>query len=318
MKKAARAPLLFEPLFRERVWGGRRLESVFEKKLPPNGCIGESWEIVDRPEAQSIVRQGEFRGRSLHDLWENERAEIFGEAVVDAPRFPIFAKLLDARETLSLQVHPPAEVADELGGEAKTEMWYLAAADPGAEIYMGLKRGVSREQFERAIENGDAANFVHRLEAKPGDAFFVPSGRLHAIGAGALIVEIQQNSDTTFRVFDWNRTGTDGRPRALQIAPAMRSIDFSDIEPEAVRPDGEVLVRSPEFTVEKWNLEEARPALEALDSAALFVCLSGAAEMAEVSIRPGDFFLVPANAAETPIVPRKTATSLLRVTLPTR
>jgi mannose-6-phosphate isomerase len=318
MKTTAVAPLLFEPLFRERVWGGRRLETVFGKALPPGKSIGESWEIVDRPEAQSVVRQGEFRGLTLHELWQNRRAEIFGADVLDAPRFPIFAKLLDAREVLSLQVHPPAAIAQELGGEAKTEMWYLAETEPNADLFVGLRRGVSKEQFKHALQTGAAADHVHRIAAKRGDAFFVPSGRLHAIGAGNLIVEIQQNSDTTYRVFDWNRTGTDGRPRPLQIEQAMRSIDFSDVEPEAVRPDGELLVRSPDFTVEKWDLTEARPALDGLQGGALFVCLGGAAEMANISLQPGDFFLAPATAAGTKITPRAPATSLLRVTLPTR
>jgi mannose-6-phosphate isomerase len=127
-------PLLFEPIFMERVWGGRRLEELYGKKLPDGVSIGESWEIVDRPEAQSIVRNGELRGQTLHDLWTSHRAEIFGD-IPDAPRFPLLIKLLDAREKLSVQVHPPNELADELGGEAKTEFWYIAAAAPNAELY---------------------------------------------------------------------------------------------------------------------------------------------------------------------------------------
>ena len=134
-------PLVFEPLFMERVWGGRRLEEVYGKKLPDDLRIGESWEIVDRPEAQSIVRDGPLRGKSLHELWQNHRREIFGD-IADAPRFPLLIKLLDARETLSVQVHPPNELAAELGGEAKTEFWYIANADAGAELFVGLRRGI--------------------------------------------------------------------------------------------------------------------------------------------------------------------------------
>src|ERR1700682_2304525 len=131
-------PITFEPLFMERVWGGRRLESLYGKALPAGKRIGESWEIVDRAEAQSIVRSGPFLGETLHDLWTNRRAEVFGDGGPEAARFPLLLSLLDANESLSLQVHPPAEVAEALGGEAKSEMWYVAKAEPGAEIYAGL------------------------------------------------------------------------------------------------------------------------------------------------------------------------------------
>lgn len=310
-------PLLFEPLFRERIWGGRRLESLCRKKLPAGKCIGESWEIVDRADAQSVVRQGPHAGRTLHDLWRGHRSEIFGDEVVDSPRFPVFAKLLDAREKLSLQVHPPADVAAALGGEAKTEMWYVAAAEPGTEIFLGLRRGVSQEDFARALNDGTATQCLHRLEVKCGDVFFVPSGRLHAIGAGLVIVEIQENSDTTYRVFDWNRRSEAGSSRPLQIEEAMRSIDFADIEPQIIEPDGELLVRTPHFTVEKWSLTNARPALDH-SAAALFVCLRGTVAMAGMEMHRGDFFLVPAGATEAPLEPRSPQTDLLRVALPSR
>ncbi len=317
MNHPSRQPLLFQPLFRERIWGGRRLESAFGKKLPASQCVGESWEIVDRADAQSVVRQGHYRGLSLHDLWCDHRREIFGDEIAAAPRFPLFGKLLDAREKLSLQVHPPPEVAAALGGEPKTEMWYIAAADPGAEIFLGLRRGVSKEVFARAIASGNPTPFVHRLEVKSGDAFLVPSGRLHAIGAGLVIVEIQQNSDTTYRVFDWDRSRDAGSSRPLQIEEAMRSINFADFEPEKIEPEGEFLVQSPHFAVEKWSLTNARPALSR-SAAALFVCLSGAVLMDGIEMHPGDLFLVPASADETPLEPASSAASLLRVTLPSR
>src|SRR3982751_891205 len=148
--RMADQPLVFEPIFMERVWGGRRLESLFGKRLPPGARIGESWEIVDRPEAQSVVHDGTLRGETLHDLWMNRRAEIFGD-VPDAPRFPILVKLLDAQEKLSVQVHPPADAAKELGGEPKTEFWYVAETGPAAELYVGLKSGSSRADFANAL-----------------------------------------------------------------------------------------------------------------------------------------------------------------------
>ncbi len=317
MENPESAPILFEPIFQERVWGGRRLESAFGKKIPPRKSIGESWEIVDRAEAQSVVRQGHWCGRTLHQLWSDHRREIFGDDVPDTPRFPLLAKLLDAREKLSLQVHPSAEVAASLGGEPKTEAWYVAAADPGAELFFGLRCGTKRDDFADALRKGAVAELVHRLTIKAGDTIFVPSGRLHAIGPGILIVEIQQNSDTTYRVFDWNRRDRDGRERELHLEQGTKSIAFDDFEPGVVRPEGELLVRCPEFTMEKWDLTAPRPALDRRGGA-LFFCLTGALEMAGVELRPGDFFLVPASARHTPLAPLAPFTSLLRVLLPIR
>src|SRR4029453_10812967 len=149
------SPLTFEPIFQERIWGGRKLTDLFGKTLPPDKRIGESWEIVDRPEAKSIVRSGPLAGRSLHDLWVNCREQVFGK-VADAPRFPLLIKLLDCREKLSLQVHPPPEVAGALGGEAKTECWFIADAAPEAELYIGLQKTTKADQFKSAVEGGAA------------------------------------------------------------------------------------------------------------------------------------------------------------------
>ena len=311
------SPLVFEPLFMERIWGGRRLEDLFGKRLPPGKTIGESWEIVDRPEAQSVVRQGPRRGQTLHELWVEERAAIFGTDVPNSRRFPLLAKLLDTRERLSLQVHPSAQIAASFGGEAKSELWYFAAADDGAEIFAGLRAGVQPAQFEQAIDDGSVAELVPRLPVKSGDSFFVPGGRLHAIGGGNLVVEIQENSDTTYRVFDWGRTDDQGQPRALHRAESMRAIDFQDYEPKLVREDREQLFQSPHFVVERWSLNAARVASEQA-TFAIFVCLEGTVECGDVKAHPGDFFLIPACAAGSKLRPSTTTASLLRVTLPTR
>jgi mannose-6-phosphate isomerase len=311
------SPLVFAPLFMERVWGGRRLESLFGKQLPPGKRIGESWEIVDRPDAQSVVGQGPLRGRTLHELWVEERDAIFGTEMPDTPRFPILAKLLDARETLSLQVHPSAQIAASLGGEPKSELWYFAVADAGAEIFAGLRAGVQPAQFEQAIDDGSVAELVPRLPVKSGDSFFVPGGRLHAIGGGNVIVEIQENSDTTYRVFDWARTNDTGQRRVLHRAESMRAINFEDCDPQLVRQRGEQLLKSSHFVVERWKLGAARVASESA-AFAIFVCLEGAVRCGEMEARPGDFFLVPAGAARSELRPSVPTTSLLRVTLPAR
>jgi mannose-6-phosphate isomerase len=224
-------PLTFQPIFKERVWGGRNLERLYHKRLPPGVPIGESWEITDRPESASLVATGPLAGNDLRWLMEHHAKELLGSARSQHGRFPLLVKLLDAQEKLSLQVHPPADVAPRFGGEPKTEMWYIADARPGAELYAGLRRGVTRAEFERKIKEGSVADCFHRLPVKTGDVMFLPSGRVHAIGAGLVIFEIQQNSDTTFRVFDWNRPGLDGRPRPLHVEQSLQCIDFNDFEP---------------------------------------------------------------------------------------
>jgi mannose-6-phosphate isomerase len=308
------APLVFEPLFMERIWGGRRLEALYGKKLPPSVNIGESWEIVDRPEAQSVVHDGPLRGKTLHELWTDHRREIFG-AVADAPRFPLLLKLLDAHQRLSLQVHPPAAIAAELGGEPKTECWYIGAATPGAELFVGLDQPTSAADFESALARGDAESLVHRVRVREGDAMFLPSGRLHAIGAGNVIIEVQQNSDTTYRVFDWNRVEADGKPRALHIAQSLRSIDFDDVKPELIEPEGDSLVHDPLFEIEKWELKSERAVAPEGEFAIVF-CLTGAIECAGVVFVPGTFFLVPAQLSNRALKPRAERTTLLRITLP--
>ena len=224
-------PLTFEPIFQERVWGGRSLKSLFKKSLPPSQRIGESWEISDRPGAVSLISNGPLIGHDLHWLMENHAKELLGEVSDHDGRFPWLAKLLDANEDLSVQVHPPADIAPALGGEPKTEAWYIAHAKPGARLIAGLKRGTTRDNFEAKMYREDFPDCLHEMPSHGGDSIFIPSGRLHALGAGTVVFEIQQNSDTTFRVFDWNRTGLDGQPRKLHIDKAIRSIDFTDIEP---------------------------------------------------------------------------------------
>jgi mannose-6-phosphate isomerase len=227
-------PLTFQPIFKERVWGGRKLQQLFNKSLQTEAPIGESWEVSDRPDEVSVIANGPLAGKDLHWLVENHRSELYGEISTSNPRFPLLIKILDAREKLSLQVHPPANVAGQLGGEPKTEMWYIVHAEPNSKLYLGLKPGVTKEDFERRLREGSVEEAVHTVPVKAGDAVFVPSGRIHAIDAGLVIFEIQQNSDTTYRVFDWNRVGLDGKPRELHVAESLASINFDDVEPRAL------------------------------------------------------------------------------------
>jgi mannose-6-phosphate isomerase len=307
-------PLVFEPIFMERVWGGRHLESLYGKRLPSAALIGESWEIVDRPEAQSVVHEGPLRGLTLHELWCKHRGEIFGN-VPDSPRFPILCKLLDAQENLSLQVHPPRTIAKKLGGESKSELWFIAHAAPKARLYAGVKKGTTRDAFAKALEQGRIDKHLHALEVKAGDAIFLPSGRMHALGAGVVLVEIQENSDTTYRIYDWDRTKKGRATRQMHIAEAMQCVDFNDVEPGLLCPEGESLVGNELFEIEKWNLSREREIAES-GRFAIVVCINGEIECAGRKFKPGDFFLMPAQLDDRTIRPLSGDVSLLRVTLP--
>ena len=308
-------PLTFEPIFIERMWGGRRLKSEFYKKLPPHKCIGESWEIVDRSEAQSVVAGGPLGGKTLHELWTQHREEIFGD-VPDTLRFPLLIKILDAQEKLSLQVHPPESVASRLGGEPKSEFWYVAAANSDAEIFLGFREPITRDSFEERLRGGTVIDYIHRIAVQSGDAIFLPAGRVHAIGAGTLLIEIQQNSDTTYRVFDWNRADpTTGKQRDLHIQQAIQCIDFEDVQPKLIQSEGELLISHSLFEIRKWNLDKAREAAP-LGQFAIVCCLTGNLSCAKASLTPGEIFLIPAHLEDRQLKPLAPNTSLLRITIP--
>ena len=302
----------------ERVWGGRSLETVYGRTLPGDAPHGESWEVVDREGEQSVVKNGPLAGKTLHELWMEDRDVVFGKTA-DAGRFPLLVKILDARDRLSIQVHPPASEAEALGGEPKTEMWYIAAAEPGAKLYVGLKDGVTREDFEKGIADGKTESQVHEITTKAGEFIFIPSGRLHAIGAGLLIFEIQQNSDTTYRVFDWNRLGLDGKPRDLHVAESLQCIDFSDSEPTMDEPNGELLVDCDLFHIEQWEVPPGgRPCGEP-GTFSIITVIEGKVQCGGATFQQGDFFLVPAAMSEgarllTPVEGEKPL--VLRTTIP--
>jgi mannose-6-phosphate isomerase len=318
-------PLTFQPIFKERVWGGRELEKLYGKKLPPGAVIGESWEISDRPGDESVIANGQFAGKNLRWLMENHSTEILGGAKpATGNRFPLLCKILDAREKLSLQVHPPADKAAEIKGEPKTEMWFIADAAPGASLYVGLKRGVTRAEFEKKISDGSVADCFHRVPVRAGDTMFLPSGRVHAIGDGLVIFEIQQNSDTTYRVFDWNRVGLDGKPRELHIVQSLASIDFNDFEPKLVETkfiaDGKIqkrsLVKDPLFNVETRMLNSSANGLLKPKKLQIVAVTGGEIEIKSgstvVNLSAGQFSLVPASLERTEVLAKSDAV-LLRV-----
>jgi mannose-6-phosphate isomerase len=312
-------PLTFEPILKPRVWGGRTLETAYGKRLPPSEPIGESWEVADRPGDESVVANGPYAGRTLRWVMEQHGPALTGSASPAGGRFPLLCKILDAREKLSLQVHPPSSSL----GEPKTEMWYVAHADPGAELYVGLKRGVTRERFERALHEGTVAECFHRIAVRSGDTMFLPSGRVHAIGGGLVIFEIQQNSDTTFRVFDWNRVGLDGKPRDLHVAESLQSIDFSDVEPSLVDATASThghygvraLVRHPLFDADLYHAE-MQDVLAFTDAALRVVAVVSGRVRASggglsLELGAGDFCVVPAALAHATLDATHGATFLV-------
>lgn len=259
-------PLTFEPRFRDYLWGGRNLEAL-GRRLPA-GIVAESWDISGHPSSPTAVDAGPYQGRLLSELLDELGLDLVGmrnRVALERGRFPLLVKLLDANQDLSVQVHPDDAYAQEHeGGElGKTEMWYVLRAVPGARLIYGLRRGVTRERFVQALQTGTLESCLHYLSVREGDAIFIPAGTVHALLAGLVVAEIQQNSDATYRVYDWNRLGPDGRLRPLHIEKALEVMDFSQIEPGAYVPQliearegvrREVISRCRHFTVEKVQL----------------------------------------------------------------
>jgi mannose-6-phosphate isomerase len=230
--------LRFEPLLKEAVWGGRRMEGLLDRRLPGGGPIGESWELVDLPSDQSLVRGGPFDGTSLEAILAKRGRELLGGAALLDGRFPLLFKFIDANSTLSVQVHPDEAACARLRGGArpKTEAWYIIEAAKGASLYVGLVEGVSRERFADALAAGKVEELLNRVPVSPGDLAYLPAGTIHAIGEGIVLAEVQQSSATTYRVFDWNRVGLDGKPRTLHLEQALESIHFGSTGAPTLTP----------------------------------------------------------------------------------
>lgn len=257
-------PLRFRPLFRRYLWGGRRLATMLHKPLGEGDDYAESWEIVDHGEDQSIVAAGPMAGKSLHELVAEQGEALLGRHHPQQ-NFPLLFKFLDANQPLSVQVHPNDAYAQQMNPPdlGKTEAWIVLHAEPGSVLYAGLKRGFDRAAFAREVERGTTELCLHQIQPRAGDCVFIPAGVPHALGAGLVIAEIQQASDTTFRVFDWNRVGADGRPRALHIAQALEVIDYEHgpVAPQTPepteRPEVERLVKCDKFMLDRWTISQA-------------------------------------------------------------
>ena len=309
-------PLKMQPMFKERVWGGRRLADLLGKALPPDLRIGESWELADHPHGRSLVAEGPMAGKTLRWVLEQHGAAVLGRDEFQrggAARFGILVKFIDASDRLSVQVHPDDAYAGahHAGESGKTECWTVMHADPGAWLIYGLKPGVTRAGFASALKNGKVEELLAVRPVNAGDFIWVPAGTVHALGPGVVMAEVQQNSDVTYRVYDWNRKGLDGKPRELQVREALETIRFSGEQAPAggrgktADETGlliDHLADCHAFSLARIQLDRRPWAADTDGGYVVLVVLSGVARLvtteANMAIRAGDTILVPADAQE--------------------
>jgi len=313
-------PLRFEPIYKDYLWGGNRLESIFGRDLQGCRIVAESWEICDYGIQQSRVENGPLAGMTLSQLVHNYGEQLLGSQVWRAKnafgqdRFPLLVKFLDARENLSVQVHPNDQMAAELDPPdlGKAEAWVVIDAEPGSLIFAGLNAGVGREALVEAMESGRLEECLHRFEPKVGDCVFIPAGAVHVLGAGVMVAEIQQASDTTFRLFDWNRPGIDGKPRPLNVDMGLKAIDFGlgPIGPIArgandfqiAEEASEDLVECDKFVLNRRTTSKPF-GLGGDGKCRILTMLQGRAEVGDCTLPSGRTVLLPAALPEVQVSP---------------
>ena len=316
---------LFHPILKEVLWGGAAICPF--KGLPADPRrIGESWEVSDVEDRRSVVSGGSESGTPLDELIRRHGADLVGRSVMErfGERFPLLIKFIDAHDDLSVQVHPDDELArqrhDSFG---KTEMWYVVQATPGAALYSGFSRPIDADEFRHRVEEGTIMEVLRRYEVCPGDVFFLPAGRVHAIGAGCFVAEIQQTSDVTYRIYDYDRRDVDGRPRELHIAQALDAIDYT-YHPDhrtryTPRPDSVAeLAHSPYFTTHLLDLTSLPMTRDfaQLDSFVIYICTEGVVTIRddsrrECTLRRGQTVLLPATTRSVTLTPAPSSAKLL-------
>jgi len=321
-------PLVFQPVYKDYIWGGNKIAALYKRGLPA-GVYAESWEIADRPEGMSVVMNGPLAGRDLFSLMK-----LYGEKLMGRPfnEFPLLVKIIDAKEKLSVQVHPDTAGARDTGGDPKSEMWYVLAAEPGAEVYAGLKPGVTAASFKEALVKEKAGELLQNIPVAKGDVVVIPGGRIHAVGPGCLILEVMQNSNTTYRLFDWNRLGKDGQPRALQINKAMKVVRWDDPEspkidlakhPLKFDRDGNAvaeLLSTSFYKFEKINVAGSLPCVTDGNTFHILFVDEGVVELAsgseKMKMESGMTVLVPAALSKYSLTVNQGKATVLRISLP--
>jgi len=320
-------PLTFQPVFKDYPWGGRRLATELGRTIP-DGIVAESWDIAGHPNGSSTVREGALAGLTLPEVlarWGKDLVGSRNSKAVESGKFPLLVKILDANTWLSVQVHPEDEYALEHEGDyGKTEMWVVLRAEPGAELIYGFRPGADRERFAEAIDEGNTEEWLHRLPVKPGDVVFVPAGTIHALGPGVMVAEIQQNSDTTYRIYDW------GRPRPLHIRQSLDVLNFDNVEPAAYMPtqitDGgprrELIGECAYFRTERVFLQDGEYFAGDCDGSTFEIwgVLDGSVDITSdggsVQLQAVDWALLPATLGPFEITARGTTISLRVLTPP--
>jgi mannose-6-phosphate isomerase len=259
-------PLKFHPVFKRYLWGGRRLGTVLGKPIGPGEDFAESWEVADHAQGQSVVSNGPLAGMSLHQLVLERGPELLGRHA-PLPRFPLIFKYLDCQQDLSVQVHPDDVAAARLEPPdlGKTEAWLVLDAQPGSRIFAGLKSAIDRATLAREVSKGRTELCLHSFEARAGQCIFIPAGTVHALGSGLLVAELQQASDTTYRLYDWQRVGPDGLPRKLHVDEALQAINYAAraVYPQTPQPTEQAhierLVSCDKFVLDRWTVTVERP-----------------------------------------------------------
>jgi mannose-6-phosphate isomerase len=322
-------PLQFEPIYQYRLWGGRRLTEILSVPLPGNGPIGEAWLLSDRDDYQSKVVNGNLKGWTIGQLMNKFPEQLMGKLAGRFNKFPLLLKFLDAHEMLSVQVHPSDAYKSLLpsGETGKTEAWVVLKASPESRIYAGLKSGTTAENLRESIAKGEVQDHLSSFTPTPGDAVFLPAGTVHALGGDIVVFEVQQNSDVTFRLFDWNHVDAKtGQPRPLQVDQAIACIDFaqgiaSPVIPEEITiipAEREQLLNCEHFGL--WRISGQLPfTIGAMDGPRILVCIEGDGELEHEAIgyavKKGDVFLLPAVAGVCAFRPDGSVT-VLEIAIP--
>jgi len=300
-------PLKFSPILKERVWGGNRLSKEYGKNAKEGSKIGESWELSGVQGDISLVANGFLEGNNLEEIIEVYMGDLVGEEIFEkfGREFPLLIKLIDANDDLSIQVHPPDDIAKERHrAYGKTEMWYVLEADDDAKIYTGFNREMTKELYIESLEKGNIAEILNIEKPEPGDVFFIPSGRVHAICKGVMLTEIQQTSDITYRIWDWNRNGLDGKPRKLHTELAVDAIDYNTYESNKTRVEPELnrtvnIIDCKYFTTNIIELDQAIiKDYSLIDSFVIYICVHGSAKLEwedkSMNLVKGETVLIPA------------------------
>ena len=311
-------PLLFEPNLHPTVWGGKQIRT-YKNLQPSDEPIGESWEVSVVPSSVSIISNGAFRGMPLDRVVREQGADLLGKSVFEQYKgeFPLLVKFIDAADDLSIQVHPNDEMSQRVEGKnGKTECWYIIKAEPGAYLYAGMKENISQDEYVKRVEDGTICDVLAKHQVKTGDVFYLPAGRVHAIGGGILLAEVQQNSDVTYRIFDYNRPGLDGKPRQLHTDKALQAIDFSvQDEYRTIYNNAEQranpCIESPFFTMRivVTNRPFHRNLLK-YDSFIVTMCIEGDCTIQvrstgdSILLKEGHSCLIPASIADYDIIPQ--------------